>query len=339
MFDLLLISEKDVYVIYDRFGSDVFRTTDSNNAIRTLMSMVDYPRTRDIYVYIQGDYEVDNSAYPLTIPSNTHVYLNGTIRAKSYDKTLVYLYQKRDVSLIGGVYDGGATAYVNDDIDYNVIKVESCQGVSIYGVEVRRGYGRGLQIANSDRVIIDSVYVHDNWRNLMVYSSDPLIPRKVVVRNVFTEKAGGGCGIDLGTAAGVVIENVLSSEDNPAPVCIDSCNWVTVKNVISKFRGVAIVYAGYSNSKGIVIDTGYSLGAYGAILVDGNYYTVESIVLRNIYAEDCYLPIEVKGNVGYVEVNAYTRRTKGDYSIVNTSTACVNIVHSSLDKPVSGSVC
>jgi len=135
-------------------------------------------RTWQETVIYRGNITYDNSVSPLIIPNNTIFELRGKITANDYTKTLIYT--GNNVILDGGIYDGNSGGLYGGDIPVRVIHSEGNSNTSFSNLQIRNGYGRGIEIDNPQGVIVDNVIAAANHRNIMLWSSNSSVLSRVL---------------------------------------------------------------------------------------------------------------------------------------------------------------
>jgi hypothetical protein len=335
-----------VYAINGRTGEIGFSGTDAATVIQSALNALTPGRTWKERVLVKGSYIIDNSASPLHIGSNTIFELDGRLIALNSKKTLVYV-SGSNIELRGGVYDGNRGAEVTtSDEPVRVIQVENATDAIIEGVKVVNGYSRGIEVDNGYHVTLKDIYAENNWRNIMVWSDSYSTVRNHELRNIHSRYAQGGAGVDLGTVGYVTIDGLYSDEDDPVALAIDSCKSVIARNIISKFRGVALIYAGYNPTEDIVIENAVSAGSGGgALIAEVRYiFNITDMVLRNIKVlspSDTAIVLRRTAGTGVIDnVRIYDIYTDGipagRYSVVaDNSVQYLEIVGGRVDGPMS----
>jgi hypothetical protein len=272
------------YAKNGRTGQIDFNGTDATTVIQSALNALTPGRMWKERVLVKGSYIINNSASPLRISSYTIFEVDGRLTALDKRKTLVHV-SGSNIELRGGIYDGNrGTEVTATDEPVRVIHVENATDVIIEGVKVVNGYSRGIEVSNGYHVTLKDIYAENSWRNVMIWSDSYTTVRNHELRNIHSKYAQGGSGVDLGTVGYVTIDGLYSEEDNPVALAIDSCKSITARNIISKFRGIALIYAGYNPTEDITIEDATSVGSgAGALLAEVKYiYNINNIVLRNI---------------------------------------------------------
>jgi hypothetical protein len=281
----IVFAEGGVYYVKNGVtGSIVFVDTDARKAIQYALDSLTPNRTWKEKVVAIGHFMIDNSVSPLVIGSYTIFELYGRLVALNKKKTLIYI-NGSNIELRGGIYDGSRGDEVTtEDEPIRVIQIEDSEDVIVENVKVVNGYSRGIEVDNGYHVTLKDIYVENCWRNIMIWSTSYMTPRNHELRNVHSKRAQGGSGVDLGTVGYVVVDGLYSVEDNPVALAIDSCKCVIARNIISKFRGIALIYANYNHTENITIENAVSAGSgAGAIAVEANnIYNISDIVLKSI---------------------------------------------------------
>jgi hypothetical protein len=334
------------YYVKDALGSIVFVDTDARRAIQYALDSLTHNRTWKEKVVAIGSFMINNSASPLRIGSYTIFELHGRLVALDKRKTLVYV-NGSNTEIRGGIYDGNRGDEVTtSDEPTRVIQVEDSVDVIVENVKVVNGYSRGIEIDNGYHVSLINIYAENSWRNIMVWSTSYMTVRNHELRNIHTKHAQGGAGVDLGTVGYVTIDGLYSEEDNPVALAIDSCKSVHARNIISKFRGVALIHAGYNHTENIVIENAVSAGSgAGALLAEVNSsYNITDLVLKNIKVlspRDTAIVLRRAGGSGVIDnVRVYDIYTDGipedKYSIIaDNSVQFLVVIGGRVDRPIN----
>lgn len=327
-------------------GSIVFVDTDARKAIQYALDSLTPDRTWKEKVVAIGSFMIDNSASPLRIGSHTIFELHGKLTAINKRKTLVYI-NGTNIELRGGVYDGNrGTEVTTLDEPIRVIQIEDSEDVIVENVKVMNGYSRGIEVDNGYHVSLINIYAVNNWRNIMVWSTSYMTIRNHELRNIHSKHAQGGSGVDLGTVGYVVIDGLYSDEDNPVALAIDSCKCIIARNIISKYRGIALIFASYNHTENIEIDNAVSAGSGGgAILAEiNNSFDITDLVLKSIKVlspRDNAIIFRRSGGAGVIDnVRIYDIYTDGipsdKYSVVaDNSVQFIAIIGGRVDRPVN----
>lgn len=332
------------YIIFQHAGSICVKNGrtgqiefSGSDARSTIQYALNAPAAKKVVCI--GDYLIDNSTAPLSISSDTIFELRGRLTALDRAKTLVVV-NGDNVVLRGGIYDGNRGTGVAGDMPIRVIHVNDRKNVIIEELEVINGYGRGIEVDDGRYVRICNVNVGNCWRNIMIYSTSYSLPRGHVLTNIYSERAQGGSGVDLGTVGYVTISNLISYEDSPVALAIDSCIQIYVKHVISIFRGIALIYAGYNRCCGITIDGAFAGGAAGALAAEiRSSFDITDVTLRDITTQDISgdaLVFRRTSGTGVIDnVRIYdiiTRGTGGASICTDESVQHIEVAGGSVDK-------
>jgi hypothetical protein len=327
-------------------GEIQFWDTDAKTVIQKALNALTPGRTWMERVVVKGNFVIDNTASPLTIPSYTIFELDGRLTALDNKKTMVYV-NGTDIVLRGGIYDGNRGTEATDaDEPIRVIQVEDSTDVIVKDLKVLNGFSRGIEVDNGFHVTLENIYAENCWRNVMVWSTSFSTVRSHVLKNIHTKHAAGGSGVDLGTVGYVMIDGIYSEEDNPVALSIDSCKSITVKNLISLFRGVALIFAGYNNTENVVIENAVSAGSGGGgVLAEiGADFSIIDLVLKGVKvlspASDAVVLRRRAGTGVFDGVKIYDLYTAGvpntAYSVVaDSSVYNLDIADSRVDRPMS----
>jgi len=342
---IVFVGEEGKYYVKNGItGSIVFVSTDARKAIQYALDSLTPNRTWKEKIIAIGSFMIDNSTSPLMIGSYTIFELHGRIVALDKRKTLVYI-NGTDIELRGGVYDGNrGTEVTTTDEPVRVIQIEDSEDVIVENVKVVNGYSRGIEIDNGYHVSLINIYAVNSWRNVMVWSTSYMTVRNHELRNIHSKYAQGGSGIDLGTVGYVAIDGLYSEEDNPVALAIDSCKSIIARNIISKFRGIALVFAGYNHAENIVIENAISAGSgAGAILAEiNNNFNINDIVLKTIKVlspvDTAIVMRRIAGSGVIDNVRIYDIYTdgipEGKYSIdVDDSVQFLEMIGGRVDRP------
>jgi hypothetical protein len=341
----IVFAEGGKYYVKDASGSIVFVDSDARKAIQYALDSLTSNRTWKEKVVAKGLFTIDNSI-PLRIGSYTIFELHGRLVAIDKRKTLVYV-NGSNIELRGGTYDGNRGDEVTTaDEAIRVIHIDDSENVIVENVKVVNGYSRGIEISNGYHVTLKDIYAENSWRNIMVWSTSYMTVRNHELRNIRTKNARGGAGLDLGTVGYVVVDGLYSEEDNPVALAIDSCKCITAMNIISKYRGVAIIHAGYNHTENIVIENAISVGSgAGALLAEVNSsFNITDLVLKNIKVltpRDTAIVLRRTAGSGVIDnVRIYDIYTDGipedKYSIVaDNSVQFLVLIGGRVDRPIN----
>jgi hypothetical protein len=342
---VVFAGEGGKYYVKDASGSIVFVDTDARKAIQYALDSLTPNRTWKEKITVFGDYIIDNSASPLHIGSYTIFELHGKLTALDNKKTLVYV-NGTDIEIRGGIYNGNSTEVTTADEPVRVIHIENSVDVIVENVKVVNGYGRGIEISNGYHVTLKNIYAENNWRNIMVWSDSYSTIRNHVLLNIHSKRARGGSGVDLGTVGYVVIDELFSEEDNPVALAIDSCKCIIARNIISKYRGILLIFAGYNHTENIVIENAVCAGSgAGALLAEiKSSYNITDLVLKNIKVLspiDTAIALMRTAGVGVIDdVRIYDIYTDGipadKYSVVaDNSVQFIEVIGGRVDRPMN----
>jgi hypothetical protein len=342
----IVFEEGGKYYVKGVSGSIVFVDTDARRAIQYALDSLTPNRTWKEKVVAIGSFMIDNSASPLRIGSYTIFELHGRLVALDKRKTLVYV-NGSNTEIRGGIYDGNRGDEVTtSDEPIRVIQIEDSVDVIVENIKVINGYSRGIEIDNGYHVSLINIYAENSWRNIMLWSTSYMTVRNHELRNIHTKYAQGGAGVDLGTVGYVVIDGLYSEEDNPVALAIDSCKSVHASNIISKYRGVALIHAGYNHTENIVIENAVSAGSgAGALLAQVNSsFNITDLVLKNIKVlspRDTAIVLRRTAGSGVIDnVRIYDIYTDGipedKYSIIaDNSVQFLLVIGGRVDRPIN----
>jgi len=276
-----------VYALNGETGRIDFSGTDAHTVIQSALNSLTPNRAWLERVVIRGDFLINNSVSPLVIPSYTIIQLDGRITAVDKTKTLVRV-DGDNVVLYGGVYDGNRGNEVGGDIPVRVIHLNNVRNVVLQNITVVNGYSRGIEVSDGFHNTLINIHAENCWRNVMFWSSSYYTPRHHVAVNIRSRYARGGSGVDFGTVGGVTVFGVQSEEDDPVSVAIDSSFDIRIYGITSKFRGFALIYASYNETKHIVIEGAEALGAPGATVEVRYDYDISDITFKDVLITDSW---------------------------------------------------
>jgi hypothetical protein len=334
------------YAKNGRTGQIEFGGVDAKAVIQRTLNALTPGRVWKEKVLVMGNYIIDNSASPLNIPSFTIFELDGRLVALNKKKTLIYV-NGSNIELRGGIYDGNRGDEVTtEDEAVRVIQIEDSTDVIVENVKVVNGYSRGIEVDNGYHVTLKDIYAENCWRNVMVWSNSYSTVRNHELRNIHSRNAQGGSGVDLGTVGYVVIDGLYSEGDNPVALAIDSCKGIIARNIVSKFRGIALIFAGYNPTEDITIENATSAGSgAGALLAEVKYiFNINNIVLKNIKVlspNDTAIVFKRSAGTGVIDnVRIYDIYTdgipSGKHSVAaDNSVQFIEIIGGRVDRPMS----
>jgi len=288
------------YARNGRTGAIDYSGTDAKTVVQNALNALTSGRTWKERVALKGNFEIDNSVNPLTVPDYTFFELDGKLIA--LDKTKTLLSVGNNVTIEGGVYDG------NRGTEYGgvprVIHVEGKNNVLIEDVFVLNGYSRGIEVDYGNNVVLRNVVVDNSYRNVMVWVDPADLAThngKVALKEVWVSNAVEN-GIDF-TYPRLELDGIYAFNSGSVDIVGDGFRESILNNVhCSSLILVVGVWAG---------NIGINLTLNNVLATRIYQYfakKVESLKANNVNLEGASghgweMRIDTTENVEYVELN------------------------------------
>ncbi len=300
-YSAIVFEDGDLVVAENNVGAVIKEDTDAATVIQAALDNLTNGRAWKEKVILMGNFTINNSAEPLTIPDFSSVEVYGKLTATTKSKTLLSI--GNDVDLFGGVYNGDRGTENGGDTGVRVILVSSKENVLLNNIKVLNGWSRGIEVDYGNNITLRNIYVDNSWRNIMCWVSPSDLAShtgKVTLENIHSINAIEN-GIDY-TYPRMTLDHVYSYDNN-----VDICADGFLENQFSNIHANSIQLGtgSYSGNVGVRL----SLNNIFASKIYSAFNTsVESIKANNVHlkassAHGWQFFIKSDNNVEYIELN------------------------------------
>lgn len=192
----------------------MFADLSYDNALKDVLALA-HPRVQNTIIIEKGDYQVsaqDNADVCLTVPSNSTLVINGTIRLQpnAFPRCDIIRARGNDITICGeGSIIGDKHTHLNTEGEWGMgIRIQGVQNASVKGVTVKDCWGDCIYVGgDSKSVLIENCTLdHGRRQGISVTKADSVIIRNCIISNVSGTKPE--YAIDLEPNEGDVVDHI-----------------------------------------------------------------------------------------------------------------------------------
>ena len=196
-------------------STSMFTDLSFDNALKDVLALA-HPKVQNIIVIEKGDYQVvaqKNADVCLTVPSNTTLIVNGSIRLRpnAFPRCDIVRIKGNNIKISGnGNIIGDKHTHLGTDGEWGMgIRFHGAKNASVKGITIKDCWGDCIYVGgNSKNVTIENCWMDRGRRQgISVTKADSVIIRNCKISNVKGTRPE--CAIDLEPNANDTVDHIL----------------------------------------------------------------------------------------------------------------------------------